>query len=202
MKKHLRILLCLIGFCLCGSPLQARSPWNFSLEWGYTAAFFNHYRYNYFDSEGSRVNDEGWQRRLLSNGNLRVGAGYHLSDCWNLSLMAGFEGLYEDRRVIPTTLRGTFLPEGRSRSGWILFAEGGAGWTRRMDFGPAILARGGAGWRLPMDGGISLDVLVSLHASFDHPPVLDPEHHEISRLKVRSTTANYYGINFSLSLNF
>lgn len=202
MKKSLRIILCLMAFCLCGKPLPARSPWSFALEWGYTATFFNHYRYNYFDSEGSRVNDEGWERRLLSNGTVLAGAGYYLSDSWSLTLLTGFEGIHESRRVIPTTLRGSYLPEGRSRSGWILYAEAGAGWSMEMDFGPALLARGGAGWRMPMDGGISLDLLVSLHGSFDHPPVLDPEHHEVSRLKVRSTTANYYGINFSLSLNF
>lgn len=201
-RRVILFLLCLIGFCLCGSPAAARSPWSFGVEWGYTATFFNHYRNNYFDSEGSRVNDEGWERRLLSNGTLLVGAGYYLSDCWSLSLLAGFEGIHEDRRVIPTTLRGTFLPEGRGRSGWLLFAEAGAGWSGELDFGPATLARGGAGWRLPMDGGISLDLLVSLHGSFDHPPVHDLEHHEVSRLRVRSNTADYYGINFSLSLNF
>ena len=202
MKIKRLIFLILIGFCLCGNPAAARSPWTFGIEWGYTSTFFHHYRNNYFDSEGSRLNDEGWERRLLANGIVTASAGYYLSDQWCLSLLAGFEGIYGDRRVFPTTLRGSFLPEGRMRSGWIVFAEAGAGWSAEMDYSPAILARSGAGWRLPMNGGISLDLLVSMHVSFDHPPVYDHEHHEISRLRVRSNTAEYYGINFSLSLNF
>ena len=188
--------------CLGGMPAAGRTPWTFGVEWGYTATFFNHYRNNYFDSEGSRVNDEGWERRLLPNGNVQVGAGYYLSDSWCLSLLAGFEGIHEGRRVIPTTLRGTFLPEGRGRDGWLMYAEAGAGWTGDMDYAPAVLARTGAGWRIAMKGGISLDLTLSLRAGFDHPPVYDHDFHEISRLKVRYNTANYYGANVSLSLYF
>lgn len=178
---------------------------DYGVEWGYTASFCNIYHYNYTSpSSGARIDSRDTQLAYKSNGYLSAFAGVRFARHFALDAMAGWAGIYEDRRVFPLTLRTSVFWRGYDEDGWKTFLEGG--WCAGPSFGGKSIwiARLGSGYRLMLDRHFALDLMFSLQGVHDHPTgVYDKSREEsVPDASLRRSDCSYLSANFSVALCF
>lgn len=193
------------------APLGATRPgkWydhlDYGVEWGYTASFFEAYHYNYTSpSSGARIDTRDSHLSYKSNGHIYGFVGAKFARRFALDAAAGWAGLFESRRMVPLTLRGSYFFRGYDRDGWKLFAEGGC-CLGESHAGKAVgIARLGSGYRVMLDRNFALDLSLSLQGVSDHPTnVYDKAREEaIPDASLRRSDCNYLALNFSVALSF
>lgn len=202
MKPVPALISLLLALALSQPGAAAQGP-EFGVEWAYSPTFFNHYLYNYLDDDGSRVNEEGWDLRYVVNANVGAHISWYLSDCWRLGVHTGYCGVYEGRRMVPTTLRATWLPRGRRSDGMLLMLDAGAGWAVEAVRRPAILSMLGGGYRLALLGGMSLDFMLGARLTIDSPMVRKATGTGyVPVADIRNDQAMYIAVSAGISLNF
>lgn len=200
MKKVLATLLPLV---LVSCILNARPRFSYGLEWGYTGTFLKTWQYNYIYSSGSRIVDNGNTPRYFSNGSILANAGLDLGDRVNLSVYSGLLGVYSRRWMIPVELRARWCPGGLRESGPVVHLGGAAAFPTATLYETAARVNVGGGYRVKVYGSTSVDFLVSFQLCTDHESITDPD--TGLYVPVKDITLNlveYWGLNFSLALNF
>ena len=61
----------------------------FGAEWSYVASFWSGWHYNFFSSEGYRIDQRGNAAGYTSSAEAHLHAGYNFNRHWNLSFYAG-----------------------------------------------------------------------------------------------------------------
>ena len=78
----------------------------YGIEWSYIGTFFNHFHHNYITSDGYRENELDSYFSYRNNAQILLNAGCNIGKRFNLSIYAGYGGLY-GTKVFPVSLRGT-----------------------------------------------------------------------------------------------
>lgn len=169
--KIRRLLIFLIILAGLGQGLQAQVRFNWGLEWGYTGLIVDWHRFNYFSTDGVRVDDTMTHAEYKSTGQLLVNAGVGLGRHWALGLYSGFTAVYEARKVVPYSLRITYFTNAYDLQGWKFFLDGGSAWSHGGTFRnrPVLIAKAGAGYRIPIYRDFCLDFFTALQFTSDHP---------------------------------
>ena len=206
MKKLLAILLCIL-LSAAASAADGRGWYDhldYGLEWGYTATFWEVYHYNYTTPAGPRMDSRDSHFSYKSNGHLYGFVGARFARRFAADVLVGWAGIYEDRRVMPVTLRTTCFWKGYDRDGWKTFLEGG--WCGAHSFAgkPVYIGKLGSGYRLMLDRCFALDLAVSLQGASDHPlGVYDKRREEaVPDANLRRSDSGYFSLNFTVSLCF
>ena len=209
MNSKRAVISVLVAFSLLAAPrLEAREkPVHFAygLEWGFTANLYYLYHVNYVaEGTGSRVDARESKVVMRSNGNVTAFAGIGIGRKWEIGALCGYQGIFDNRRVIPLTLRATFFPKGESHMATKYFIEGGIAFASTYDPRPPMLAKLGVGKRIELSPRVKLDFNAALQLCHDRPDAVFDEinHVNVSSGQIRTSDAVYGGINLSLSLNF
>lgn len=199
--KKLLVLVVLIALAL---PLSARTPRpSFGLEWGYTGTFLKSWQYNYIYSSGSRIieNDHRWC--YFSNGTIMGCAGLDVTDKINVSVYSGLLGVYSRRWMIPVELRTRWCPRGLHEDGPLMHVGVAATFPTSTLYETSARASIGGGYRLKVYNSICVDFLASFTLCGDHVPIVDSDTQEYVPTKdITTNLAEYWGLNFSIALNF
>jgi len=189
--KHLLIIL--IMFAGLGKDLRAQVRFTYGLEWAYSGVFMDFHKFNYFSTDGVRVEDSLSEPVFKSTGQLYANAGVNLGSHWAVAFYSGFTAIYENRKVIPYSLRLTYFTKAYDSSGWKVFLDGGSAYALAGSFNhkPLIIAKAGTGYRFPIYKEFCLDVFTSLQFTSDYPLNIydkytyQPVPHEVLRFSSR-----------------
>lgn len=177
----------------------------YGCEWGYTANLFYYYHIHYISRDtGARVDTQESKMVYRSLGDVMLYAGAEIGEKWNIDLNCGYAGIFDNRRVVPLTVRGTFFPKGRGHLKTKLFLEGGTAFARSYDGGMPAIVKLGVGKRIELARRVSLDFNAAVQLCHDRPTsVFDEVHHvQVEQAQLRQSNAMYAGINLSMALNF
>ena len=169
--KIRRLLIILIILAGLGQGLRAQVRFAWGLEWGYTGLVMDWHRFNYYSTDGVRVDDTMTQPQYKSTGQFLLNAGVGLGNHWELGLYSGFTAVYEARKVVPYSLRITYFRKAYNMEGWKFFLDGGSAWSRSGTFNkwPILIVKTGAGYRIPIYKDFCLDFFTALQFTSDHP---------------------------------
>ena len=202
MKKAaviLSLMLALHAVAYAGGP-----RFSYGMEWGYTGSFLKTHQYNYIYSAGSRIIDY-WppQAGFFSNGTFLVNGGLDLSEQVNLSLYTGIEGVWSDRWMVPVQVRARWCPAGLEHNSFLHHAAADLTFPVTPTYLSSLGLHVGSGYRLMVYKSISVDFLLSLSIVGDHDQLIDPdEHYYIPQKDIMLNLSEYWGLNFSIALNF
>ncbi len=203
MKKRLLITVAALCCCLSASAGNGLfSRLHAGLEWGGSFTVLNHYHYNYLDDAvGFRINEEAVRGMFNLNGYFAGYAGMDVAKELNLSLLLGYESIYDGREVMPLSIRLNWYPSGCHSDGLLFFADTGSG-IRKSD-SMVKRAQIGTGYRLSLSDYSSLDLRLGIRICHDNPDVWDPVEEEyISRRNILRNDAHYFALNFGLVIEF
>ncbi|MCD8312665.1 MAG: hypothetical protein LUC24_00720 [Bacteroidales bacterium] len=181
---------------------RRRRTWTlftFGTEWGYSANFNHSYHYNYTSTNG-RVDTRGNFMCLRNNGYITVHGGVNCGSHLNLSVYAGYEGIYKGQAIVPVTLRGTWL-FGRNplSQRWLAFLDGG--WAvSPSQYDAGAIARAGAGYRIPLSRSVKLDLMLSYEYKYASIDIYDEGGAVVAADRVRRDDNYFSSINISLGI--
>lgn len=175
------------------------------VEWGYTQGIWHWYHYNYLTDAMARVNSEDGRFVVSSNGHIYAYIGYQIGRRWQLDLISGWAGIWQDRRVVPIDLRATRYFSGLNNNGFKAFFEVGELISHNVagsDF-PSNIMKLGGGFRIMLTSRSAVDLSLSLQRCIDHPAdIHDPAYnYDVAPDHLRRSDTSYTGINFSISIN-
>lgn len=201
MKRFFCILVLLFAV---GTLAYAWSPrFSYGLEWGYTGTFLRTRQYSYIYSAGSRITENYPEWRYFSNGSVLANAGLDISDSFNLSAYSGLLGVYFRRWMIPVELRARWCPLGLQNDGPLIHCGAAATFPTSTLMETSGRLNAGGGWRCNVYRSISIDFLLSLNVTLDHDIIYDPDTYlPVPSMNVTRNFSEYWGINFSLAVNF
>ncbi len=211
MKKSISALVALA--LLSALACQARtggetsgSRISFGLEWGYFQNLYKYRHINIISQEGSRINDSFLGLSAYPNGSVMAKISYNLHEKVCATLCGGYAGISEGCRAYPVLLRLSFAPKGLYSEGFFSFIDGGLGFRIKpaeYDRRTVTIGDIGEGYRIRLSPGCSLDLMLSLRASYDSPSIDNPEGEGyVLPENVRSNEAEYYSVNLSIALSF
>ena len=177
---------------------------DYGVEWGYTASIWEKYHYNYTSPSGARIDTRDQHFSYKSNGHLYGFLGARFARRFAVDALVGWAGIYEGRRVMPVTLRGSAFLKGYDADGLKLFLEGGWCHARSFASKPVYLGKAGTGYRFILDRNLALDLSLSLQGASDHPlGVYDKSREEsVPDASLRRSDSGYFSLNFSVALCF
>lgn len=191
-----RRTLAIIALCLMTAiPAKAWKGLRFNMDWGYRAAVYQSYSYNYIAEEGFRVDQHGQEAIMNSNGLLNMFIGSQLGDHAELGIFSGYEGIRQDRRVIPLGLRANWLFRGADADGPMCYIEGGAAF--HSDCKATGTGTVGAGWHLQLDHGAGLEFKIGINLCGDHPPIKG-----VSKENFMKSDYTYGGVSMTVGISF
>lgn len=175
----------------------------YGVEWGYTATFLDAARYDYVDPvDGYRVDESTVDAYLYSNAHVSANIGIYFGNHFCTAIYAGYEGIKQDKRIFPVTVRASYYFKDYRSDGAFCFLEGGTGIHPNDKF-VSNIGRIGAGYRLSLSRKGSLDLLMSLKLTGDRPEIANihtgypvPEHY------IRYSNALYGAATLGIALNF
>lgn len=175
----------------------------YGVEWGYSATFLNNFHSVYFDPDaGYRIDQKGTDFFLYSNGYVSAKAGVELFRHYSATIIAGYAGIKQDRRIVPVSLRAGYHFNSYDTSGSMVFIEGGAG-LHPLEETASFLYKAGFGYRVMMSRKSSLDFMASVYLAGDHPGIYNQDiPGYIPGILVRRSDACYAAISFSIAINF
>ena len=206
MRKAGTIFLLLLLSCVLGA--QEKEHWydhlDYGMEWGYSGTFWDSYHYNYSSVEGERLDSRNEGLTFKSNGHLYGFVGARFARYFAADALVGWAGVYEGRRVIPVTLRGSFFFRGYDHDGMKFFLEGGRCFAPSFTGKPIWIGKLGGGHRVVLDSHFALDLSLSLQAVSDHPVnVYDPIREDaVPDANLRRSDCAYMSLNLSVALCF
>lgn len=177
----------------------------YGCEWGCTATLYHYYHIDYTArGTGSRVDVQEPRGVFRPVGDILFYIGAEIGDKCSVDLNCGYGALFDDRRVVPVTVRATFFPKGRKHLATKVFIEGGSAFAKTYDGGLPAIAKLGTGKRVELARRISMDVDIALQMAMDRPDsAFDYVHNvQVTPSQLLFSRAVYAGINLSLSLNF
>jgi hypothetical protein len=179
------------------------SNFTYGFEWGYSETIFRYYDYNFITHEGDRLHDTGKGTVFHSNGQFFLKAGYDLTEHFNLSAQAGYEGLYKNNRFYPLSIRGTYLTGKKGKNRYFTFAEAGIGLDNKLADSHNDIYKCGWGLRLPLDCKTDMDIIFALQAGYSHPELTDPDTLEpVNQDKIGSSDAWFVSASVGIAINF
>ena len=198
-----RLLKILIIACIpCVVQAQTRFTWG--LEWGYSSVFLDSHNFNYFSTDGVRVQDSDTVFGIKSCGLILLNAGVTFADHWTAGLYTGYTSIYEARKVIPYSLRMTYLFNGCDNAGWKVFLDVGSAYPLNGSFSkkPLILGKAGTGYRIPIYKNFCLDGFLALQLATDHPVEIFDKftHMMVPPQELKHSDRNTMGLMIGLSL--
>ena len=192
----IRKLLVILPMCLVLSmPARAWNNLRYSLDWGYMASMYQIYSYNYMAEEGFRVEQHGHDLFLNSNGVVKVFLGTQIGGHAELGVFSGYEGIRQDRRIVPLGLRTSWMFNGTDADGPICYAEGGAAFHK--DCKTTAMGAVGAGWHVQLDHGCGMDFKFGLNVFQDHPAIMG-----VPKENLNKSDYTYGGISFTVGISF
>jgi len=201
-------ILLIVLMLACANLATAREGTrtiNFGVEWDYIATMAQFRNYYYQNSEGTKINDDSGGFSYKSNGAILGKVSARLGKLTSLSLYAGYCGIYEGRGVFPVSLRCSVYPKGIDNNSFMLFLDGGAGFTNKsFQNKPTLMGKLGWGYHFPLNTNYSIDLLMAVQAAYDHPnEVLDRFAGEFVRDSYifRSDVLDL-GVHFGIGINF
>lgn len=151
--------------------LQARTRFTWGLEWAYSGVVMDSHNFNYFTTDGVRVQDSDTFTQIKSCGLFLVNAGLNLGDHFTTAFYTGYTSVYENRKVIPYSLRMTYLFNGCDNAGWKVFLDAGSAYPLNGSFNrqQLLIAKAGTGYRIPIYKSFCLDGFLAVQYAVDHP---------------------------------
>lgn len=173
MKKLMLILLILSAFTFKSNAQEQSFPrFTYGAEWSYTATLHSIWHYNFFSTEGYRVDLKGQEVMYHSNGEAFINAGYNFNENWNLSLYIGIAGISRLHKAVPVSFRGTYLFGNEpSADRWFTFAEAGSGLSLKIPPQEIFSCKAGGGYRISLSRNTKIDFLMAVKVSYDHPDI-------------------------------
>lgn len=205
MMKRLTLILLSAFICITAAASSPKNDFpriTFGIEWGYSATVFTSYHFNYICSEGYRLDNEGRDFIYHSNGDIIGTFGVNILDWLRIGLFSGYEGISEDRRIIPVGAKLTVCPDGYIENGVLFRIGGGMGISPRDRAMTTSFGIVGFGYHVALTRESSIDFILGYKAYIDHPPVEDIDGGYVSERDTRKNIATYHALNFSISLNF
>ena len=199
-----RLLNILIILCIT-SGLQARTRFTWGLEWGYSGVFLDSHSFNYFTTDGVRVQDSDSVMELKSCGLILANAGLEIGGHMTAGFYTGYTALYEARKVIPYSLRATYFFKGCQEDGIKVFLDAGSAFPLNGSFNkkPLFIVKAGTGYRMPIYKSFCLDAFFALQYGMDHPlEILDKYTHlHVPPQDLKRSDRNTLGVVVGLSLS-
>jgi|GEM_PF-2162533 len=175
------------------------------VEWGYNLSFWHFYHFNYLSDVGARVDSQDNHFTNYSNGMACAYAGVLLSPSWELDIVSGYLGIWKGRTVVPINMRLVkYLSSYDTDGGFKLFIDGGPIIGRAKGDSIAWMMKQGFGRRVMLSDRLSMDLMLSLQESYDHPggSVFDPGHGiYIPEGNALRSNAAYCAVCLSIALN-
>lgn len=176
MKRIILILLILILFNNNVNARERKSEtfprFTTGVEWGYAAAVWEVFHYNFFSQEGYRVNEVGESSVFHNYGDMYLHAGYNFNENWNISLYAGYSGMTDRHKAVPIYLRGSrYFGKDAMKDRWFTFIDIGSGICLKKPVQEIIIGRLGGGYRISLSRDTKLDLMIALRMNYTHPEV-------------------------------
>lgn len=205
--RHCCILM-LSFLCLSVSSASGqdrKTRFTFGAEWMYSSNFFNAHQFNYTaGEEGYRVNDEAGTFEYTANGGVLGHVGVDFLGSFNASVYAGYLGVYRRRNVVPVLAGVSWFPKGTENDGFLVNLRGGIAFQEYIPVMKlAFLSSVGCGYRLSLAKWVDLDFLAGIQATFDNPPIPNPDGRGyVSPENIRKDDAQYIAVNLGIALTF
>ncbi len=202
-----RHILAAFLFLCCFGTMQGRDfpRFTFGAEGAYAMSLLNFYHRNYIASEGDRINLKGVKVGFSDSGQILVHAGVNISAKFNLSLESGYCGIYGGERMVPLSLKGTWL-SGKNplKNRWLAFAAAGCGVVTSGNAGDfSGIARIGGGYRVSLNRFAKLDFIAALQCAYIHPETYRTDRGEsISGDALRRNEVYVGALTFGIGLTF
>ena len=186
MKRFLSIILIITSFNINviggnknvkgkNEALIATNKWDFGVEWSYVGTYAYNTKYNFFNTEGYRVNAHSEVSGYWSNAEVLLHAGYNLNRRWNISLYTGVIGLADIHYAVPVSLRMThyFAKNSILADTWLAFAEVGSGICIKNEPQEIWSGKIGGGYRINLSEATKLDFIAAFRLTYTHPQIID-----------------------------
>lgn len=168
---RLRLIILLLSSCLCLPLTAQRVTW--SVEWGAAATVYTHHDFQYTTLEGYHIDSHFFNNQFHLNGQLLAYIGLQTSRRFNLAVGTGWQGLQNEIRCLPVSLRATLDLGTPDKNGMLVFLEGGSGFSENLKRKEGDFLKIGTGYRIPLGYGIRLKFMGALQASICHPQLFD-----------------------------
>ncbi|MBO8473729.1 MAG: hypothetical protein IAB91_00355 [Bacteroidetes bacterium] len=173
-----------------------RPLFTYGIEWEYVSTINSIYHHNFSAVDGYRMNDKGSKMMYAGNASVYAHAGVNIGRHGNVSLYAGYSGLYDNYAVIPVSLRYTWV-FGRSDAGWLCFIDGGCGF--RPESAMSVIGKAGGGYRISLSRSVKLDMLLSYRCSYAEIPFSD-QYGPVSDDRIRRNNNYLSAINLGIGI--
>ena len=204
------ILLSLTGILtaensVCSAADRPYTRFTFGVESSYVLTFLNFSHFNFISSDGDRWNEKALSANVFSNGQIYLNAGVNISPKINLSIYAGYSGVYRNEHMLPLSLRATwFSGNDPMKNRWLAFCSCGIAFN---DFrNPSRLSaegKAGAGYRISLNRAVKLDFLLSLQEVYTHPRAYESDAgNYVPAERLRRNDAYLTAFSFGLALVF
>ena len=178
------------------------SRFTFGAEWSFISSFHSVIHHNFFSEEGYRMDLIQWNMGYESNGEVELHCGYNLSDFWNISLHAGFAGIYDIGNAIPVSVRVTrFFNENKVGDRWLCYLDMGSGVCIKQNPQMIAVAKAGGGYRISLSRTTKMDFLLALRTSLTHPYIV-MDGYIVPFDKINRNNAFISALSLGISLTF
>lgn len=176
----------------------------FSIEWGYTGTFIHKYHNDYVDStDGYRIDVRDTDYLLYSNAFMQAGVSFETAEHYALALNFGFDGVFQERRMFPVTLRFSYFFRSLHEDGIFAMAEAGKAFVFDGNDIENNIARLGGGYRISLSSKHSMDVKSFFQICTDHPDIYNMNlGQKVQPIYVNCSDSFYGALVFSVALNF
>lgn len=172
----------------------------FGVEWSYLCTFYSAYHYNYFSTDGYRVNRRGGDSGWANNGEANLHIGYNFNENWNLSFHAGLTGLMNIHNAVPLSLRAThYFGKDHLTDRWFAFFDAGTGISIKTEPQELVSGKIGGGYRISLSRDTKLDIIAGFRITHTHPTIVD-EGTEITLKWINRNSALLTAFSVGISL--
>lgn len=203
-KVFLTIVFSIVAFCCLAESRNDsdKRRLSFGAEWSYIGAFHCGIHHNFFSEEGYRVDINTKSLGFKSNGEALFHVGYDFDRKWNLSMYAGFAGIYGFSKVIPVSLRLTrFFNTNEMGDRLLCFFDGGSGISIKRSPQEILVGKIGGGYRIALSCKSSLDFIFAYRVSFTHPTIFY-DGYEVGMNMTNRNNAYVSALSAGISLSF
>lgn len=177
----------------------------FGVESSYALTFLNFSHFNFISSDGSRRDERAVSTSLFSNGQFLVHGGVNVSRNVNISIYTGYSGIYRGERMIPVSLRFTWLSgTDPLKNRWMAFCSAGGGINDITDpWNLSAEGRIGGGYRFSLNRSVKLDVLLAFQECYTHPRAYESDvGNYVPAERLRRNDAYISAVTIGLALTF
>lgn len=180
MKKYLYILLIICSFNINvkgdNGTHKDFSCISFGAEWSYIGTVHYNTWYNFFTTEGYRVNTSENANRYWSNAEVLMHLGYNFNEHWNIALYAGMTGFANFHNAVPLSLRATYyFGKDALKDRWLAFIDLGTGVSIKNEPQEIWTGKIGGGYRITLSRDSKLDLIAAVRLACTHPQIIDGE---------------------------